>query len=195
MRGTLFLVVGPSGAGKDTLLDAARQTLGAAGTHIFPRREISRPAGAGGELHNEVTRDVFLSRRDAGDYALCWEAHGLCYGISRAIDRALDQGLHVVCNVSRAVVAEARALYQPVRIILVTAPIATLARRIGDRGAKPPMKPRRDCAAPNRSHLRETMLSSSITTDRWRMPFADLPPLCGRNSGRPRIADANDRKA
>lgn len=133
-RGTLFLVVGPSGAGKDTLLDAARRELEPGGRYRFARREITRPADAGGEAHLEVSCEAFAAKRAAGGYALCWDAHGLSYGIDAGISAELDAGRHVVCNFSRAAVDGARLCFAPVRVLVVTASRATLARRIAARG-------------------------------------------------------------
>ena len=131
--GTLFLVVGPSGAGKDTLLDAARARLAPLGRHVFPRREITRAAGAGGEDHIAVTERDFKARCAAGAYALQWRAHGLGYGIPAGILDDLAAGRHVVGNVSRGVLDEARARFAPLQIVLVTAPDTILAARIAAR--------------------------------------------------------------
>lgn len=133
-RGTLFLVVGPSGAGKDTLLDAARAALAPGAAFLFPVREITRRDDAGGEHHQAITAEAFAAKRAAGGYALCWEAHGHCYGVDAGIDAALGAGRHVVSNVSRAVINDARRRYHPLQILLVTARPATLARRIAARG-------------------------------------------------------------
>jgi ribose 1,5-bisphosphokinase len=133
-RGTLFMVVGPSGAGKDTLLEAARNTLASNPIYVFPVRDITRPADAGGEVHHAVSTSEFETKRDAGGYALCWNAHGLSYGIDAGIAADLTAGRHVVCNVSRGAVDAGRLCFQPLRIIVVTASLPTLARRIAARG-------------------------------------------------------------
>ena len=92
MTGILVGVVGPSGAGKDTLLDAARAALSADPAFVFLRRVITRPADSGGEAHEPATRGAFLAARDEGAFALTWEAHGLFYGIPRdALETALDE--------------------------------------------------------------------------------------------------------
>jgi ribose 1,5-bisphosphokinase len=125
----LVLVVGPSGAGKDTLLDGARRALAHDPSVRFVRRVITRPAAAGGEDHETVTEAEFAAR----DFALHWQAHGLRYGIPLGIIDDLARGSRVVANVSRGVVAEAARRF-PVRVIEVTAPPAVLAARLASRG-------------------------------------------------------------
>ncbi|WP_338045146.1 phosphonate metabolism protein/1,5-bisphosphokinase (PRPP-forming) PhnN [Paracraurococcus ruber] len=126
-------VVGPSGAGKDTLLAGARAALAAEPRIRWVRRVITRPAEAGGEDHEALDPAAFAARREAGGFALWWEAHGLLYGIPRAIEADLRAGRVVVANLSRGVLAEAAARY-PLLVLEVTVPPALRAARLARRG-------------------------------------------------------------
>lgn len=133
LAGRLVAVVGPSGAGKDTLLAGARAALGGDARFRFVRRAITRPAGAGGEDHLPMTPEGFAAAREAGAFALHWQAHRLAYGIPRDIEGDLAAGRVVVANLSRGVLAEAGARF-PLLVLEVTAPPAVLAARLAARG-------------------------------------------------------------
>ncbi len=124
----LVLVVGPSGAGKDTVLAYARAHLAEYAQIVFPRRVITRPPGPG-EDHEPATEAEFAARR----FALSWAAHGLRYGIPVEIEDDLAAGRIVIANVSRAVIGEARGRY-PCLVVEITAPAAILAQRLAARG-------------------------------------------------------------
>jgi phosphonate metabolism protein PhnN/1,5-bisphosphokinase (PRPP-forming) len=129
----LVLVVGPSGAGKDTLIDAARARLGADPRFRWVRRVVTRPAEARGEEHEPADPETFTARRDAGGFALWWEAHGVAYGVPADIAADVASGRVVVANGSRTVIADAAARF-PVMVIEVTAPAEVLAARLAGRG-------------------------------------------------------------
>jgi ribose 1,5-bisphosphokinase len=125
----LVLVVGPSGAGKDTLLGLARQALRDDTRFRFVRRVITRAADPAGEDHEPVT-DAEFARRD---FALQWQAHGLSYGIPADIGADLAEGRVVVANVSRGIISQAAACYS-VRVVQMTAPPGVLKARLAARG-------------------------------------------------------------
>ncbi len=133
-RGWLVLVVGPSGAGKDSVIDGARRLLAGEARVRFARRCITRPADAGGEDHVALGADEFARRRAAGGFALSWHAHGLDYGLPAEILDWQAGGATVVANVSRSVLDEARRRHAPVRTVLITAAPEILAARLAARG-------------------------------------------------------------
>jgi phosphonate metabolism protein PhnN/1,5-bisphosphokinase (PRPP-forming) len=132
LHGTLFLIVGPSGAGKDTLMAAARAALDA--RFVFPRRVITRPADPDGEDHEVTDERSFAASERAGAFALSWRAHGLAYGIPASIVEQIATGRNVVANVSRTVVATARARFPRTHVVLVTAAPEVLRARLAARG-------------------------------------------------------------
>ncbi len=133
--GLLVLVVGPSGSGKDTMIAGGRRALAHESGLVFPRREITRAPGLGGEDYLAVSQATFARRRAAGKYSLDWQANDLAYGIPSTVDQELAAGRVVVVNVSRTAIETARSRYPGrVRIVLVTAPVPVLAARLRGRG-------------------------------------------------------------
>jgi ribose 1,5-bisphosphokinase len=130
--GRLVLVVGPSGAGKDTLLGLAKAACADDGNIVFPRRVITREASAS-EDNEEVSAGTFQEALTRGDYAMQWEAHGHCYALPRAIDDEIRIGRTIVANVSRTVIGAMRRAYADVLVISITAPPDVLAERIAMR--------------------------------------------------------------
>ena len=121
--GAFFYVIGPSGAGKDSVIAWARAASDP-GRIAFAHRYITRPALADAENHIALTPAEFAARRRAGWFALDWESHGLSYGIGREIDSWRADGIAVVVNGSRIHLAEAAARYPEIRPVLITAPEA-----------------------------------------------------------------------
>jgi phosphonate metabolism protein PhnN/1,5-bisphosphokinase (PRPP-forming) len=130
----LIGVVGPSGAGKDTLMAGARAALAGDARFRFVRRTITRPAEAGGEDHRPLDRAGFEAERAAGGFALWWEAHGLLYGIPAVIaPNSGSLGQVTIANLSRTALAEANRHF-PLLVLEITAPPAVLAARLAARG-------------------------------------------------------------
>lgn len=134
MAGHLVLVVGPSGAGKDTLIGAARAALGNDPGFVFPRRVVTREAVAALEDHDSVSAGEFAERERAGAFALSWTAHGLSYGLPASIAGDIESGRVVVCNASRAMVAAAQAKFAGTAVLLVDAAPQVRAARLAGRG-------------------------------------------------------------
>lgn len=155
--GRLVLVVGPSGAGKDTLIAGARAACTDDATVVFPRRVVTRATTAD-EDHDTMTPEAFAQAAAAGRFALSWEAHGLRYGIPIAIDADIAAGRTVVVNVSRTIIALARRRYATVAAVEVTAPPEILRARLAGRD-------RRSDGALAERMARSAMLGADIVVD------------------------------
>jgi ribose 1,5-bisphosphokinase len=130
--GRLILVVGPSGAGKDTLIGLAREACAGDGDIVFPRRIVTREASHF-EDNQQVSLDAFRQRLAQGEFAMHWEAHGHCYALPRSIDDELRARRTVVANVSRMVVGAMRRGYADVTVASILAPPEILEKRLAAR--------------------------------------------------------------
>ena len=151
MDGRLIYLMGPSGSGKDSLIEAARAPLQAINCEVV-RRVITRSAESVGEEAIGVSREEFGRRKDRGDFALCWHANGLDYGIPGVIDQWLKEGRDVLINGSRGHLAQALKRYPALLPILLTVKEDVLRARLlrrGREGARGRWRLRLDCAEMN----------------------------------------------
>lgn len=133
-KGCFVGVVGPSGAGKDTLMDAARVTLKDDARFHFVRRIITRPQMPGTEDHDSLDEAAFIKAQGEGAFAFNWQAHGLHYGLPKRLWTEITDGRVVIANISRRVLDDVRRLFPSRRIILITARPEVLAERLFARG-------------------------------------------------------------
>jgi phosphonate metabolism protein PhnN/1,5-bisphosphokinase (PRPP-forming) len=177
VRGQFILVVGPSGAGKDTLIQGARRRLAGRGDIHFPRRLITRPPEPEGENHIALSEADYQAAVAGGRFCLHWRAHGLGYGLPAELGETLAAGRHVVANVSRAVIAEACVRLAPVRVVLVEAAPELLALRLAARGRESDGDQRRRlarAAAPMPEEAEVTRFLNAATVDEEIARFAAL---------------------
>jgi ribose 1,5-bisphosphokinase len=133
-NGAFVAVVGPSGAGKDTLIAHAKAALADEPQVDFVRRVITRPCDGATEDHDTLADAEFVEALADGALALAWEAHGLRYGLPASIDGAIENGHVAVANVSRGALPALRLRYANVAVVEVTADPEILAERLAGRG-------------------------------------------------------------
>lgn len=131
--GTVIYLVGPSGSGKDSLIEAAEPYLARLGVRRA-RRVITRSAEAKGEQATGVSRDAFDAYARDGAFALHWQANGLAYGIPAHIDTWLAQGQSVLVNGSRAHQPQALQRYPGMITLQLQVSHAVLRQRLEARG-------------------------------------------------------------
>lgn len=150
-RISMFLAVGPSGAGKDTLLLGAQQALSGRQqpavadqtqpSVVFLKRHITRLPEKTTALEISCSAVEFDHIADTSGFGISWEAHGTKYGVLHSSLRealAGRGGRSVVLNVSRLVAEEVRERYQSDEVdvyrLHITAPIDVLRSRLSSRG-------------------------------------------------------------
>lgn len=132
MSGQLIYVMGPSGCGKDSLLQqVARRTD--AGVCLM-KRYITRSAESEGEDAFSLSPEDFDAAQSRGDFSMSWRANGLAYGIPAELDTLLEQGHTVLVNGSRAYCESAVSRYPGILVVLVKVDPHLLLQRLLGRG-------------------------------------------------------------
>lgn len=161
--GRLVLVVGASGAGKDSVLRYARQRLAGDHRFVFPRRVVTRQADIVAEDHESADDPGFVVLAAQGAFTLRWQAHGLKYGIRREIEDHLRRGCLVAINVSRTIIPDTVLRFPNAVIAEIHAAAEIRLARIAERGRETPSeglsRNQRDVA------LSSTALLHRITND------------------------------
>lgn len=130
VRGTLVVVVGPSGAGKDSVLNWLVQHWQGATPLYRARRTITRAPEPDGEGHESVGADEFELLRSSEQFAWHWAAHGLQYGVRHTELAGLHTGKLVMVNGSRGHLAMATARFPEMAVLHITASESTLTQRL-----------------------------------------------------------------
>ncbi len=136
--GLWVFVCGPSGVGKDSVINWAAQQLASRREIVFSRRLVTRPSFPGSD-HEEVSRQQLARKLGSGGLVWCWEANGLHYGIEAHYAAQVNAGCVVVVNGSREHASGLHAVAQ-VRVVHVVAEPGKLAARLEQRGREAPQE-------------------------------------------------------
>jgi ribose 1,5-bisphosphokinase len=132
--GILFLIVGNSGSGKDTLIRAIVERYPPDLKQILtPKRYITRKPSET-ESNISISPKKFSKLSQKGEFTLQWHIYGLSYGVPAIIDDWLYSGHPVIINVSRKIIQEARAKYNNVKVIFIDVTLEISIKRLKDRG-------------------------------------------------------------
>ena len=136
----LIYVIGPSGAGKDSLLNSLRQDVAemvgttTAPPLYFAKRTITRSHDQSNEDHEAVDTANFESLINREAFAMYWFVNGLHYGIRHQELAPMSESTWVMVNGSRAYLEEAKRRFPGLTVLYITAPIEVLRARLLSRG-------------------------------------------------------------
>lgn len=132
--GSFVALVGPSGAGKDTLMSGAAVHPALDPRVRFARRTVTRAALVASEDHDSLDAAAFARAESEGAFSLVWAAHGLRYGLPGSIHAELARGAVVVANLSRRSLDDAARRFGALHVVEVTARPDILLARLSSRG-------------------------------------------------------------
>lgn len=138
MSSQLVYVVGPSGAGKDSVLACLREQWPAALPTYWARRTITRAASATGEQHEPVDETTFHQLLGQQAFAMHWHANGLAYGLRKQELAPLACAHTVFVNGSRAYLPELLRTWPQATVVHIGASPAVLEKRLLARGRETP---------------------------------------------------------
>jgi ribose 1,5-bisphosphokinase len=133
MSARLIYVIGPSGAGKDSVLQGVRDTWANLPTAHWARRTITRAVQPGGEAHESVTQQAFDTLSQDGAFAMSWQANGLSYGIRKEELKPLFAGHCVFVNGSRAYLSQVLLQWPASTVVQISASADVLLQRLNSR--------------------------------------------------------------
>ena len=136
MRGKLFVITAPSGAGKSSLIKALLAADAGLRLSISYTTRPPRPGERNAREYHFVDDDTFLAMRARGEFLESAEVHGYRYGTSRrVIEDALARGEDLILEIDWQGAQQVRQLYPGCVGIFIHPPsLEELERRLRARG-------------------------------------------------------------
>ena len=136
--GVLFIISGPSGAGKGTLVDRLVARVPDVRVSVSATTRAPRPGEVEGEDYLFISPEEFDRRIAGGDFLEWAEVHGNRYGTLRsAVQRHLDAGSDVILEIDPQGARQVKEQMPESVLVFITAPsLEELERRIRHRGAE-----------------------------------------------------------
>jgi len=133
-KGGIFLLVGNSGSGKDSILNGVLSSWPKNITQIkVPQRYITRPSHETEPFHS-VTTEKFKKMKNNHEFSLTWHIYDLDYGVPKIVENWLSDGYIVIINVSRNIIPDARQKFPDLKVIFVEVPYEITLGRVKSRG-------------------------------------------------------------
>lgn len=128
----------PSGGGKTTIARRLLERRTDLGYSVSCTTRSPRPGEVDGKDYRFLSRDAFVSARDAGDFAEWAEVHGNLYGTLRSeVRRVLDGGHHVLMDIDVQGARQFHAAFPDTVLVFVLPPSGeVLLSRLSARGSE-----------------------------------------------------------
>ncbi len=136
MRGNLFIVSAPSGAGKTSLVKALLASNPGIELSISYTTRAPRPGETNGKEYHFVTREKFLEMATQGDFLESAEVYGNLYGTSQPwIREQITNGRNILLEIDWQGAAQVRRLFpESIGIFILPPSLEALETRLNGRG-------------------------------------------------------------
>lgn len=137
-QGSLFIISGPSGAGKGTLVDRLVARVPRLWVSVSATTRPPRPGEVDGVDYVFLTPEEFDRRVKAGEFLEWAEVHGNRYGTLRSgVEEHLAEGVDVILEIDPQGASQVKKQLPESVLVFITAPsLSELERRIRHRGAE-----------------------------------------------------------
>lgn len=138
-RGLVFIISGPAGTGKGTVVNKLRELLPSLGVSVSATTRAPRPGEADGVNYHFISREHFENLIENGGVLEFTEYCGNYYGTLRSeADRILNEGrdLLLEIEVEGALNIKRMIPNDSIAIMLMAPTPAELERRLRDRGTE-----------------------------------------------------------
>ena len=137
-RANLFIISGPSGAGKGTIVQRILEERPEVRLSVSCTTRPARPMEVEGVHYYFVSEREFLEMRDRGEFLEWAEVHGNLYGTPRKpVDAYLAQGDDVILEIDVQGAAEVKTAMPDARLIFIEPPtMQVLKQRLRKRSTE-----------------------------------------------------------
>ncbi|OUP07837.1 guanylate kinase [Collinsella sp. An2] len=136
----LFVVSGPSGAGKGTLVAMTRDRMPGLGLTVSATTRSPRPGEVDGVDYHFLTPEEFQRRVDAGEFVEWAHVHGNCYGtLVSEVRSRLSAGASVILEIDVQGALQVKERFPEAILIFIKPPsLEELRARLVGRGTETP---------------------------------------------------------
>ena len=136
MTGNLFIIYGPSGAGKTSLVNALLEREPDLELSVSYTTRAPRSAEVDGREYHFVSRERFVHMAGQGDFLESAEVHGNLYGTSQAwIESRTREGRDILLEIDWQGAQQVRRLVPAAVTVFVLPPsLEVLRKRLTSRG-------------------------------------------------------------
>ena len=137
-HGNLFVVSGPSGTGKGTLIALLLEEVPDAWLSVSATTRRPRPGEEEGVSYYFLTKEEFLSLAEEGGFLEWAEYSGNCYGTPRAsVEREMAAGRQVILEIEVQGALQVREKMPAARLVFIEPPsLRVLEERLRGRGTE-----------------------------------------------------------